>query len=1120
MDAACDLLTDALDVEAVALPGPFAGPFCHPDPGLDFLAHAQALGDPKPKKKKSALGRPAYHEPGANLLALYKLALYAPEFHLPVVAGGRPLDTKFIPGGRWGLGFSPRGPRPDARSEVVVVGKCGGPDEEAAGRNLVGPSGRELVGALREAGFADETFRTWYVTNVVRHGLLDPTSKNLAAGWVKNCLPLLQAELRLTRPKWVLCLGADAAKHVLGLREASVGALAGRPLTARVLDGLDEEGRPVWFEFNAVVVLHPAFTAANPERRPELVSALRDFRGRLAGEVRAEEVVDYAVVDTVEGLRAAVDSVLADHAASGLDWQFVSADAEWEGRNWTEALVPRTTDAAGRPIAAEKGEPQGWLRTFQFTHKPAWARLVVLRHGGRRAPDGRDPVGTPAIDLAAAAAELRRLFAPAPGRHVRAVGHNLKSDIPWLDTLDRELGRLVRLAYDAPPDDPGADGSGPGRYYGWQKARSRGGLDTMYAWHAVNETALQGLEVVAAQVAGMPRYDHEVEEDKARLALELKVAKGDLTGYGELAARYLYPYGLKDVDGPLRAAIEFVRPGGLLDCDRFGKPSWRAFWISQRKLLAEIEMETAGLGVDLERARLLEGVYRRKADELVAALREKSGWPDFNPGSSQQVRCVLFGPAYARKRDPKTGNLVDPRPEAARGALVLGLEPLTTTGKPPMNWERVAFRDDVEAFRPSTDKTTLSILYSRQAALGNETAADFLWHLRASRYVTRVVTGVLARGRVVNEAGEEEEGDEFDAGILEYVCPDGRIRTAFRPVETGRVGSSRPPIQNLSKRRETDLVKIMKEHYCGALRTFIRSRPGHVFVNADYTGAELAAMAILTGSKKMLEHCQRGNLPEDDPRHYDIHSNVAKQAFGFDGPPLKSWLIANGMENLRDIAKTITFGLPYGRGDEAILRGIEETGRVATMAQVQRVKDVLFGNYPELPGFFQAARERVTRYGWIRSPFGRSRRFVGVTAATPKKTLGDLERQAGNFDIQGTIADVMSTALSNLYRHPRADAAGRPRYTLVAQIHDDIMAEVPVPHVPYFVKEVLPRCLTEMAPITPCDLDGNPLAGREPVRLGFEWSLSEHWGQKLTRDRAREIGLAEEFWPKEKPKAK
>jgi uracil-DNA glycosylase len=103
-------------------------------------------------------------------------------------------------------------------AEVVLVGEQPGDQEDLAGHPFVGPAGGLLNKALAEAGLSREEV---YVTNAVKHFKWEPQGKRRkhkrpSAGEIAACRPWLTAELRLVRPKILVCLGATAAQSVFG----------------------------------------------------------------------------------------------------------------------------------------------------------------------------------------------------------------------------------------------------------------------------------------------------------------------------------------------------------------------------------------------------------------------------------------------------------------------------------------------------------------------------------------------------------------------------------------------------------------------------------------------------------------------------------------------------------------------------------------------------------------------------------------------------------------------------------------------------------------------------------------------------------------------------------------
>jgi DNA polymerase len=105
-----------------------------------------------------------------------------------------------------------------ATAEVMFVGEQPGNDEDLAGHPFVGPAGRILNDALEQAGI--DRART-YVTNVVKHFKWEPRGKRRIhakpkAGEIGACRPWLDAEIAVVHPRIIVCLGATAAKALLG----------------------------------------------------------------------------------------------------------------------------------------------------------------------------------------------------------------------------------------------------------------------------------------------------------------------------------------------------------------------------------------------------------------------------------------------------------------------------------------------------------------------------------------------------------------------------------------------------------------------------------------------------------------------------------------------------------------------------------------------------------------------------------------------------------------------------------------------------------------------------------------------------------------------------------------
>jgi uracil-DNA glycosylase len=107
-----------------------------------------------------------------------------------------------------------------ATARIVLVGEQPGDVEDQQGLPFVGPAGRLLVKAVDEAGIdRNVTYRT----NAVKHFRFTqagPGKRRIhqtpELRHITACRPWLVEELRIVDPEVIVCLGATAAKALLG----------------------------------------------------------------------------------------------------------------------------------------------------------------------------------------------------------------------------------------------------------------------------------------------------------------------------------------------------------------------------------------------------------------------------------------------------------------------------------------------------------------------------------------------------------------------------------------------------------------------------------------------------------------------------------------------------------------------------------------------------------------------------------------------------------------------------------------------------------------------------------------------------------------------------------------
>ncbi|HLH07630.1 MAG TPA: UdgX family uracil-DNA binding protein [Terriglobales bacterium] len=103
-------------------------------------------------------------------------------------------------------------------AKVMFVGEQPGDQEDLQGHPFVGPAGRVLDKALEAAGIDRNDV---YVTNAVKHFKWEPRGKRRIhkkprQPEITACRPWLDAEIAITKPEVVVCLGSTAAQSLLG----------------------------------------------------------------------------------------------------------------------------------------------------------------------------------------------------------------------------------------------------------------------------------------------------------------------------------------------------------------------------------------------------------------------------------------------------------------------------------------------------------------------------------------------------------------------------------------------------------------------------------------------------------------------------------------------------------------------------------------------------------------------------------------------------------------------------------------------------------------------------------------------------------------------------------------
>lgn len=280
----------------------------------------------------------------------------------------------------------------------------------------------------------------------------------------------------------------------------------------------------------------------------------------------------------------------------------------------------------------------------------------------------------------------------------------------------------------------------------------------------------------------------------------------------------------------------------------------------------------------------------------------------------------------------------------------------------------------------------------------------------------------------------------FGENLISKINPKtGRIHPDYMQIgaDTGRFACSNPNLQQIP----TDSLF----RHC-----FIATK-GYKLVIADYSQIELRIAAELSRDPVFLKAFAEGA---------DLHVVTASQMYGV---PEKAVT-----KKLRNTAKTINFGLLYGRGAKSIGAQIG-----ATEDKARTLLDKYFQTYRQVKSWLDGAARDAVRYNYSETLGGRKRFYQKVNSEDPgyEKQIAYIERQGKNTPVQGTSADMTKMALVYIFNRLRKEGIDA---TVIHTVHDEIVAEAKenkAEEVAKMVKEEMERAGRELLRKVPVEVE-------------------------------------------------
>lgn len=542
--------------------------------------------------------------------------------------------------------------------------------------------------------------------------------------------------------------------------------------------------------------------------------------------------------------------------------------------------------------------------------------------------------------------------------------------------------------------------------------------DTMIGGHVLNENRHNGLKERGVELYGEDaRAEQQAMKDSVtrnggvltKASYELFKADPDLLAH----------YGAKDALLTLKVFYN--------DAPQLFEDGLDTFFYDEESMPLlkgpTYDMNNTGLKVDVERLHKLKLELEAECMEAKAFIHQeiyadvKAKYPGtgktnpFNIGASQQLSWLLF---------MQLGNLFNSLTKNGR-ELCDKLDM-----KPP--YSNVAKRDFIRmcterkgeeyvlaSFNPKTKKMGRSkkigdpwiYMECGKESLG-KLADKYKWVAKLIEYkknlklLNTYVEGIQAR--------------------MKY----GVIRPNFlqHGTTSGRYSCKNPNFQNLP--RDDKRVK-----------SCIISRPGKVFVGADYAQLEPRVFASFSQDERLMKCFSNGE---------DFYSVIGVEIFGRHGASLikdDKNSFAKLYPSERQLAKIVALATPYGTSAFQMSR---TTGK--DMQECQEIIDSYFERFPSVHKMMLDAHKQAKTQGKTLNLFGRPRRIPAAMELTEiygntkhanlPKHARHLLNLGMNHIVQSTGASIVNRAaiaFHNKCKELKIDA------NIVLQVHDELVAE-------------------------------------------------------------------------------
>lgn len=331
--------------------------------------------------------------------------------------------------------------------------------------------------------------------------------------------------------------------------------------------------------------------------------------------------------------------------------------------------------------------------------------------------------------------------------------------------------------------------------------------------------------------------------------------------------------------------------------------------------------------------------------------------------------------------------------------------------------EKEIFLDVGKEFNLNSPKQLSEVLYQdlqltpphRKKGAAFSTAADVLEKLKNESPVVE---------KILQYRGVQKLYSTYVETLPGQINPKtGRIHANFvqSMTATGRLSCQDPNLQNIPVRSEEG-----KRIRAG----FKPEKEGWSYLSADYSQIELRLLAHFSEDPELQKAFREGQ---------DIHVHTASLIFNIPQKEVS--------KEMRQIAKTVNFGILYGQGPYGLSQELGISQKEASL-----FIETYFQRYPKISDYLESSKQLAEKTGMVKTITGRQRPIPEIHNKNPAVRAA-AQRLAINTPLQGTAADLIKISMIDI---DRALQEKNCKGFMILQIHDELIFEIPDEEISFF----------------------------------------------------------------------